>query len=119
MEVENSLKKFFFFRCYGVGLQVDKSNASLWHDLGINIFLQGYNKFAMSKKSKLYPDEDKKEIQIFPTDVTQRAMAAIKKSISLDSSDYNAWNSLGVLAYFHGKFRPYFTWVKLFVPTYM
>ncbi|KAL7645632.1 UNVERIFIED_CONTAM: hypothetical protein RMT77_004018 [Armadillidium vulgare] len=91
-------------KCYGVGLQVDKSNASLWHDLGINIFLQGYNKFAMSKKSKLYPDEDKKEIQIFPTDVTQRAMAAIKKSISLDSSDYNAWNSLGVLAYFHGDY---------------
>ena len=68
------------FRCYGVGLQLSQSSCQLWHDLGLNLYFQGCCDVEKS------------------TDLFNRSILSLKKSLTFDSCNHEVWNSLGIVA---------------------
>ena len=61
-------------------------NSSLWHDLGVNMFLQ-----AVHLTETMESQEDHK-------DLFDRSISAIKKSLAISPSNADSWNSLGIIA---------------------
>ena len=81
---------------------MSEQNSQLWHDLGVNLFLQGFIQLKVTrgiKFSKIESDDFIKEGEFL-----KRSLATLKRSIALDSSNHNAWNTLGVVAYYKGIF---------------
>ncbi|XP_069945055.1 superkiller complex protein 3 [Cherax quadricarinatus] len=74
-------------RCYGVALQIG-DDAALWHDLGVNTYLQGKVMEANNKGG------DEAAIK----DLMDRSVMALRKSLSLDPLNGMNWNSLGIIA---------------------
>ncbi|XP_030049258.1 superkiller complex protein 3 [Microcaecilia unicolor] len=72
-------------RCYGRALKL-QSSANLWCDLGINYYRQAQHLTAtnssMSESSELL----------------EKSLQCLKKSVMLDSRNYLYWNALGVVA---------------------
>ncbi|XP_068245666.1 superkiller complex protein 3 [Palaemon carinicauda] len=75
-------------RCYGLSLQLTKDDSNLWHDLGINTYLQGIVLEETSKKG----NED------VIKDLFLRSVKSLKKSVELEPTNAKAFNSLGVVA---------------------
>lgn len=92
-ELRGSVYRFYFSRCYGIALRINDSDASLWHDLGINLYLQG----------KILERAGKEENET--KDLFERALATLKKSLSLDPQNGKIWDSLGVVASHKGKIK--------------
>lgn len=76
-------------RCYGRALKILPECASLWHDLGFNLFHQSQN----------CPSEAM-------TTVAGKSINSLKKALSLDSSNHLHWNALGVVASSKGAYNP-------------
>ncbi|XP_071101530.1 superkiller complex protein 3-like [Haliotis cracherodii] len=66
-------------RCYGRALKSIPESASLWHDLGVNYFHQSELSTSAS------------------VELSQKAIQALKKAISLDPNNFRHWNALGVV----------------------
>ncbi|KAG7169340.1 Tetratricopeptide repeat protein 37-like [Homarus americanus] len=75
-------------RCYGVALQVTKDDAMLWHDLGVNTYLQG----------KVLEEGVDGRNDVNTRDLMDRSVMALRKSLSLDPLNGKTWNSLGIVA---------------------
>ncbi|XP_040198266.1 tetratricopeptide repeat protein 37 isoform X2 [Rana temporaria] len=71
-------------RCYGRALKI-QSSANIWCDLGINYFYQAQN--LMSSDSQGSDSSN----------LLERSVQCIKKSLMMDSSNHQYWNSLGVV----------------------
>lgn len=69
-------------RCYCRALSLSPNNSLIWHDIAHVYHLQA-NYMQLSNV--------KKQLQ-------EHALAAVKKSILLDSKDWKHWNLLGVIA---------------------
>ena len=70
-----------FYRCYGKALKILPECASLWHDLGFNLFHQSQQCTDGTMAT-----------------TAEKAVNALKKSLSLDSSNYLHWNALGIVS---------------------
>ncbi|KAG0717698.1 Tetratricopeptide repeat protein 37 [Chionoecetes opilio] len=76
-------------RCYGLALQGNPEDATLWHDLGLNTYLQA----RAQEGSTGGPKEET------PTrELLNRAIQALKKGLTLDPSNGKMWSSLGIVA---------------------
>ncbi|XP_069819036.1 superkiller complex protein 3 [Dendropsophus ebraccatus] len=71
-------------RCYGRALKLQPS-ANIWCDLGINYFHQAQHLQLSS------PEENNQ------SDLLEKSVQCIKKSIMMDSGNHQYWNALGVL----------------------
>jgi len=60
--------------------------ASLWHDLGVSYYYQA-----------------QVSDQILAADFAEKSLEVLKKSITLDDSNHEHWNALGVVAAFKGN----------------
>ncbi|XP_045595970.2 superkiller complex protein 3 [Procambarus clarkii] len=74
-------------RCYGVALQIT-DDAALWHDLGVNTYLQG----------KILETGKEGESDAAIKDLMERSLMALRKSLSMDPLNGMTWNSLGIVA---------------------
>ncbi|XP_053151889.1 SKI3 subunit of superkiller complex protein [Hemicordylus capensis] len=72
-------------RCYGRGLKL-MSSPNTWCDLGINYYHQAQHLTAMGSK--------KNEI----SELLEKSVQCLKKSVRLDSKNHFYWNALGVVA---------------------
>lgn len=72
-------------RCYGLSLQITKDDSNLWHDLGVNTYLQGIVL-------------EGKEDEAVVGDLLLRSIRALKKSLELEPTNAKSYNSLGVVA---------------------
>ncbi|XP_064110497.1 superkiller complex protein 3-like [Macrobrachium nipponense] len=75
-------------RCYGLSLQITKDDSNLWHDLGINTYLQG---IVMEETNKEGNEDVIKDLFL-------RSIKSLKKSVELEPTSAKAYNSLGVVA---------------------
>ncbi|KAM3940662.1 superkiller complex protein 3 isoform 1-T2 [Leptodactylus fuscus] len=71
-------------RCYGRALKL-QSSANIWCDLGINYFYQAQH-LLLSDHAESNQSE-----------ILEKSVQCIKKSIMMDSSNHQYWNSLGVI----------------------
>ncbi|XP_068103803.1 superkiller complex protein 3 [Hyperolius riggenbachi] len=71
-------------RCYGRALKL-QSSANLWCDLGINYYYQAQHLLCDNSR-----ESDS-------SNLLERSVQCIKKSLMMDSSNHQYWNSLGVV----------------------
>lgn len=74
-------------RCYAVALQIASNDASLWHDLAVNTYLQGH-----------VMERDKGADEAAVKSLMERSLAALRKSLALEPTSGKIWNSLGLVA---------------------
>ncbi|KAK3098545.1 hypothetical protein FSP39_020503 [Pinctada imbricata] len=66
-------------RCYGKALDLLPQCASLWHDLGINLYYQSH---VCSTDTR--------------SDISQKSYSCLKQAVTLDPDNYRHWNAFGV-----------------------
>ncbi|XP_066459101.1 superkiller complex protein 3 [Eleutherodactylus coqui] len=71
-------------RCYGRALKL-QSSANIWCDLGINYFYQAQHLLFSDPAGRNH------------SDLLEKSVQCIKKSIMMDSSNHQYWNALGVV----------------------
>lgn len=79
-------------RCYAVALQIASNDASLWHDLAVNTYLQGH-----------VMERDKGADEAAVKSLMDRSLAALRKSLALEPTSGKIWNSLGLVASHKGR----------------
>ena len=73
-------------RCYGMGLKQVADCSSLWHDLGVNSFLQGQLREGPDAKALI-----------------AKATQCLQKAVTLDPANHRYWLALGLVAASDGK----------------
>ncbi|KAK4289500.1 hypothetical protein Pmani_037531, partial [Petrolisthes manimaculis] len=83
-------------RCYGLGLQLNESDAGLWHDLATNMYQQArlQEHTTIHEKQQQQQVESKDEVA---KELLQRALMALRKSLNLDPSSGQTWTTLGII----------------------
>ncbi|KAG9487998.1 hypothetical protein GDO78_007677 [Eleutherodactylus coqui] len=74
----------YLTRCYGRALKL-QSSANIWCDLGINYFYQAQHLLFSDPAGSNH------------SDLLEKSVQCIKKSIMMDSSNHQYWNALGVV----------------------
>ncbi len=77
-------------KCYSRAAQLDPENAGIWHNIGFNYLAQAAE---MQRKGD---DEDADSLR-------QRALNAMKRSLSLEPKSHTHWNAMGVVAIRSGE----------------
>lgn len=90
VEINNSLTPHS--RCYAVALQIASNDASLWHDLAVNTYLQGH-----------LMEQEKGADEAAVKSLMERSLAALRKSLALEPTSGKIWNSLGLVASHKGR----------------
>ncbi|KAM9328956.1 superkiller complex protein 3 [Gastrophryne carolinensis] len=72
-------------RCYGRALKLQPA-ANIWCDLGINYYYQAQHRMHSGIQ------------ETDPSDLLERSVQCIKKSVIMDSSNHQYWNTLGVVS---------------------
>ena len=86
-----------------MALRFSDQDSTLWHDLGMNLFLQSFIHLKLAKGTKF----DQKDADVLNNDqkeILERSLKALKTSVSMDANNENAWNTLGVVAYYYGEY---------------
>ncbi|XP_063820099.1 superkiller complex protein 3 [Pseudophryne corroboree] len=76
-------------RCYGRALKLQLS-ANIWCDLGINYFYQAQSLLGSESKERN------------SSDLLEKSVQCIKKSVMMESSNHQYWNALGVVCCYKG-----------------
>jgi len=73
-------------RCYGMALKLQSDMSSLWHDLGVNYYVQ--TKVVEKVMAKV---------------MAIKSLQALRKAVTLDPSNHLHWTALGVVAASKGR----------------
>ncbi|XP_078070894.1 superkiller complex protein 3 isoform X1 [Mustelus asterias] len=77
-------------RCYGRALTLMSTSANLWCDLGMNYYRQAQHHLATTGELSVV------------SELLEKAVQCLKKSVMLDSKNHLYWNALGVVASYKG-----------------
>ncbi|XP_067838960.1 superkiller complex protein 3 isoform X2 [Heptranchias perlo] len=72
-------------RCYGRALTLMSASANLWCDLGVNYYRQAQHLATTGEENVV-------------SELQEKSLQCLKKSVMLDSKNHLYWNALGVVA---------------------
>ncbi|XP_067885819.1 superkiller complex protein 3 [Heterodontus francisci] len=76
-------------RCYGRALTLMSASANLWCDLGVNYYRQAQHLATMGEENVV-------------SEILEKALQCLKKSVMLDTKNHLYWNAFGVVATYKG-----------------